>query len=508
MNIIVYFQSHPNLNIDNTQSKTLNFLKERLYYILNDYKLEFTKAQSTDDLYTLLHNCESKELVISTTLLNPLLDGELLRQMIDLAKQGPWIIKAKGEVPGTAPLFVCDTTKITQVESTPVRFCYSQTQRKYNTQVNLGRLKRVKLFHSFLKHFPNLHKTQVTQLLDFCGTKEGTAFILAYGEDVSMSSMTACPLCNTCERRTLYTDVGHPVMGFLTRHSEYYFQCRNCELVYQDPQMEEKDLWRYYDSYAYEFTPSLEELKRHFSELGHANTSHYLNYQAVLPYFKALTSNANVGDLGGGTGEFTVFLRQHFSDYSITLWDHRISIDLQQALNQQRVVALQANFFDSNLGNNEFDALTSWEVIEHIPVNRLTAFFSRVNQALRHGGLFVLSTPDFDSPYCQALDFWAMAPGEHLSVLSRRVLEPLLKKTGFEIIGEHHECVTLKSADRWFKYGLEAHAFPSAQGESTIINDFLRNDDIRELHLDYLRQKNLGSEIILCCRKIKTQHME
>jgi hypothetical protein len=95
-----------------------------------------------------------------------------------------------------------------------------------------------------------------------------------------------------------------------------------------------------------------------------------------------------------------------------------------------------------------------------------------------------------------------MAPGEHLSVLRRDVLETLLQAAGFAIVEEKHECVTLKAPDRWFAYGAKNHSSMAARAESRIIEDLLENPALHDSFRSYIRARNRGSELILVCRKL------
>ena len=144
-----------------------------------------------------------------------------------------------------------------------------------------------------------------------------------------------------------------------------------------------------------------------------------------------------------------------------------------------------------------------WEVIEHIPIELLKSLFANIKKALKPDGIYVLSTPDFSNVYTRALGFWAAYPGEHLSVLSRQSLEPILNSCGLYITKETHECVSLDLPDTWYSYGAIANSTDSSRAQAQIINDFLKDPDANRLFRNYRKENNLGSEIIFCIRKIK-----
>ncbi|MBI4234986.1 class I SAM-dependent methyltransferase [Candidatus Peregrinibacteria bacterium] len=538
----IYCRSSQHLEAEQFDQFLFQFIQKRLEHFFSDYSLGFQQMGADDDEKLIANAEDPEQIMVITPLINPLLDLPLLRTMIEEAAARNVRIEAKGAVPGTAVSLVSKAGVFGDGSKT--YYVHSVLQRKYNSQLNLARLRRVKIFRALVEKIADLHLKSVEDILDFFSGKEGTEFILAYGEDVRLEYLEACPLCGAKEgsekvpstalseksdplvqastlrsdfscrlvsgtfseppkaTSPVYADVSQPLTGFLTRFSEYYFLCHECGLVFVNPRMPEKELWRYYDRYSYDASEWTDEtLRVHYENLNHLNTSHFYNYVAALPYIKKLSSNAKVLDLGGGDGEFVVFLRQNFPDFQIMLWDYRISPLIENGLAPFRIDMKQSDFLNESFGNVELDLVTNWEVIEHLPLEKLEDYFNKIYKSLKEGGIYVFSTPDFDNPYCHALDFWAITPGEHISIFSRKVLEPILAKCGFKIIAEHHECVGMKTKDRWYKYGAECSSSMAARAEAEIINDFLKNEAVLDQHLDWLRRNNLGSELILCCQK-------
>lgn len=496
----IYYRSAAHLEAECFDAVLAGFLRKRMAHFLSEFNLEFFQLQNDLPNSVACDKADPSQIVILTSLINPLLDEKLLRKMVDAAIVRPDKIMPRGEVPGTSADVVCRAAALE--EGSKTYFVSSDLQRKYNSQFNLGRLRRLKLFQSLMAKFPDLYAMNVEGILEFLGTKDGVELIIGYGESVKLEYEDACPLCNTKDFDPVYSDVSQPLTGFLTRFSRYYFLCNECDLVFQNPHMPDEELWRYYDRFSYDASDfSADTLTAHYKNLDHINTSHYYNYVAAMPYVKKLPAHAKAVDLGGGDGEFTVLLRKNCPDFEITLWDYRILPLVEAGLKEWNVIAKQSDFLAERMGNESYDLVTNWEVVEHLPIKKLESLFKKIYDALKPGGMYIFSTPDFNNPYCQALDFWAITPGEHLSVLSRKVLEPMLQRCGFRIIAEHHECVSMKTKDRWYKYGAQYNSSMAARAESQIINDFLKNEAILEKHHNWMREKNLGSELILCCQK-------
>ncbi len=99
------------------------------------------------------------------------------------------------------------------------------------------------------------------------------------------------------------------------------------------------------------------------------------------------------------------------------LSDSRLSLQVGSAINLP---------FDSN----SFDTVTSWEVIEHIPINTEILMLKEVSRVLKFNGVFYLSTPN-RSLICNSLDpAWWLIGHRHYSLSE---IETLGSKAGLII---------------------------------------------------------------------------
>ncbi|MDX2184417.1 MAG: class I SAM-dependent methyltransferase [Gemmatimonadaceae bacterium] len=487
--MIVVYQDSPRLAYREQSRRNLEFVTQRIEHFFRDTNVRFLPDGVPLD-------AQASDVVVGVTLLNPLLDIDLLRTMIDWAGRVPRRIVAEGAVPGTEPQYVA----LAGHTQSATKVIFHDTQRQYNTQLNLYRMKRAKIFNSFCAAFPDFHSWSTRRLLDYCATPEGVRFVLSYGEPIELTEYRACPLCQSEHLLALHADNGHPVQGFLNRHSVFYHRCQQCELVFLNPHAGHKDLHRYYDEYTFESPLRSHSFDHLFDHLGEETVSHWANYVSIAGLIDSLPRGGRCLDIGGGYGEFCQFVARRRPDLRVELLDFRIDDELQAALRQRNIEARSGDFVTEDLGEGAFELITNWEVIEHIDLTYLKPYFRKVHRALTPTGRYVFSTPDFADPFCRALDFWAMAPGEHLSVLSRAVLEPILESVGLVVLHESHESVTTKTADRWFKYAAEHHASLAARAEGWIINDLLQQESLSDYRRS-VRQRNLGSELILTVGK-------
>ena len=157
----------------------------------------------------------------------------------------------------------------------------------------------------------------------------------------------------------------------------------------------------------------------------------------------------------------------------------------------------------SDFIQQEPNVITLWEVIEHLKIPDLKTLLSELNSSLKDDGLLVLSTPDFHDHHSRSLDFWAMAPGEHLSVFNLDSLSQILEGCGFEIVRVERESVTIKTYNRWYAYGAKTNQTIAGRGGAGIIESILKNNHLREVLKDEFRKKKNGSELIIFAKKRK-----
>lgn len=79
-----------------------------------------------------------------------------------------------------------------------------------------------------------------------------------------------------------------------------------------------------------------------------------------------------------------------------------------------------------------FDAITAWEVLEHVPTPR--AFVKAASVRLSRRGILALSVPNWGSPWTKRSTLMEHWPPFHLTFWTRGTLMQLLQATGFSDI--------------------------------------------------------------------------
>lgn len=427
----------------------------------------------------------------------PLLDETLLADMVAAATSTGQTYVAVDAIPGSEPI------RVGLRPASPARPFFSRMQNLYCTNFNIGRPNRRKIFNELSKKFDDLPERPILEILDFLQSEDGVDFVVAYGEPVALQRYDRCPCCGdgAPSPQKLYSGTSHPITGFLTKNASIYSHCLKCGLTFLNRQMPREELWRYYQGHSYANAPDEAAIEELLGNLSEANVSHYANYVAVKEH---LVDKSSIGDMGAGRGEFAVLAKRWAPSAEVTAFEWRFDDVVSRALSRRSIKPVDGDIQATvPAAGKKFDVLCAWEVIEHLKFEDFRSFLTMVRTSLAPGGLFIFSTPDFDNPYTKALDFWAMAPGEHISVFSRRFLEPILKEGGFEILDEKHESVTLKRPNDWFAFGENTDVHFSSKGASAIIDDFLEDATARERLRQNARDNNRGSELILICRALQ-----
>jgi SAM-dependent methyltransferase len=107
----------------------------------------------------------------------------------------------------------------------------------------------------------------------------------------------------------------------------------------------------------------------------------------------------------------------------------------------------QGSFTEMDYPSASYDAVTMWDVIEHVPDPK--AYIQRAASLLKSGGVFALATPDVESlPARLTGKRWVgyKLSEEHVYYFSARTLSEMLVEAGFEIVDVRHvgKYVTLR----------------------------------------------------------------
>ncbi len=225
-----------------------------------------------------------------------------------------------------------------------------------------------------------------------------------------------CPLCHSqpCLPVLIGPDRAHQVAG-----SFRICQCLECGLLYQNPRPAVSSFQSIYPSSYVPYQPATTIARPILREL--TRTSDLIG--------RLQPAGGRLLDIGCGSGAFLQTFRQQRPGWEV----QGIEPDAHAAalVRQQQLAVQECRLEDADLQPASWDAVTMWNVLEHLPDPQ--AMVQRVRQLLRPGGLLYLAVPLCDSwdarlfgRYWQGWDL-----PRHFVLFSRATLWRLLAQTGF-----------------------------------------------------------------------------
>lgn len=424
--------------------------------------------------------------------MNPIVDIELLEEMAKrlLASDADYCV-SDGAIPGTQPDAVlsprCTHFPIDLLVSPGKVQVHWGTQEKHNNQFNLYKYKRLKVFLGLNKLLPDLAEMTISNFCDALSRDDVFLKVLSYFTEGALISYDSCQHCGG-SLDGLKPTMSQPMLGYLPSSRSYYFECRKCGLIQLSPALEENSLAELYDDFdSQDFVASTNN--------PYQPGSPRCDLRGIANLLGDHTASL---DLGGGLGRFSQYLKKAFPTWDVTHSDFgKRNVELESEGIRTRAL----NFLEQEIGRESYDFITAHEVIEHIPFARLDGVFGNIHDALRPGGLFRFSTPDFDSPLCRAFDYYNACPPFHYSVFRERWLRKYFEESGrWTIVETKANSDFLDDAAMWFDYTERTSPGLSQRSLSTVLKLVFSSPhgpSIRE----YLLQQGCGTEIVMTLRK-------
>ncbi|MBY0518483.1 MAG: class I SAM-dependent methyltransferase [Bacteriovoracaceae bacterium] len=416
-------------------------------------------------------------------MINPFSDYDEILNVLKQYSAFDWTrLQVEGLVPGTGFVDIFKTGGEADLPKT----YYSGQQARFNLQINIFKYKRLKVFLRLLGKIKDLHTYSVEQFASKLESKEIFELVISYGEDIEIEYFDHCPVCRCKNVQKLYQQDSQPFLGFITKNSSFYTRCLQCEVIYLNPCPKREDIPRIYDEFdRQDFAASLNFPYDEKSQRGN-----FLEKLKLPEKSKSL-------DMGGGIGKFSQFLKKKYPAWDVTHSDFEIK--QYPELEKMGIQTRALDFTSSSIGDSQFDLITMWEVIEHIHPERLEFVFQNIARALVRGGMFVFSTPNFDSSLCKALDFYSACPPFHTFVFSETWLTHYFSKhADFEISKIGYCSDFLDDLGGWMKYGQQTSPSISLRGMSEFVSVLSENSKIdKELMADSVE----GTEIIYCLKR-------
>jgi 2-polyprenyl-3-methyl-5-hydroxy-6-metoxy-1,4-benzoquinol methylase len=214
----------------------------------------------------------------------------------------------------------------------------------------------------------------------------------------------------------------------LTKNGHDIVGCTACGLMYVRPMPSPAALEAHYQSADY-FAGAEDQGYANYTDIQKALQPHFQRRLHTINTY--VPNRGRLLDVGCAAGYF-LQIAQHDG------WDIagvELSRDMAAQASQMLDISVATTLDDLPAG--QFDAITLWEVIEHIPDP--LAVMQQLCARLRPGGVLMLSTPN--TGHWQAVrapERWrSYRPPSHLLYFTATTLEETLHKAGFERITIH-----------------------------------------------------------------------
>ncbi|MBC8163220.1 MAG: class I SAM-dependent methyltransferase [Roseiflexaceae bacterium] len=232
--------------------------------------------------------------------------------------------------------------------------------------------------------------------------------------------------CPICERNSAAPLLSGPDLLHPSPQQFQLVSCQHCGHIYQNPRPRPEVIGRYYPPDYAPFQTAIADEPRWWRRverrIGRAKLCRAVHSYAGGP--------GHLLDIGCATGLFLDGMRRLGWGVAGVEPSPGAAAYARERFGLQ---VFQGTVETANLAPASFDAVTLWDVLEHVPEPRM--LFAEVQRILRPGGVLVISLPNPDSLEARLLKQhwlgWDLP--RHLNLFKPALLKPQLARYGLQV---------------------------------------------------------------------------
>ena len=252
--------------------------------------------------------------------------------------------------------------------------------------------------------------------------------------DMIRTQKVLCNLCGSEDSTFLFhaRDRLHGIGDIFS-----YIQCKECGLVYMNPQVIPEDIEKLYPADYHPHSPTKKGIGlaiRSFQNriikipvVGYF-VKGMMNVKIVDPIYRRLNQQSLILDVGCGNGSFLNTVR---TDKGCEVYGVDISeAAVREARSSFGLEIFKGTITEASLRNDYFDIITAWWYLEHIPDPHATV--AKISSLLKNNGYCIMGVPNFNS-FCAKhfKDKWYhLDCPRHLCIWTPCTITRLLEKHG------------------------------------------------------------------------------
>jgi len=224
---------------------------------------------------------------------------------------------------------------------------------------------------------------------------------------IHLQQERSCPVCNSLDK-----------IHIMDKSASTYYKCSNCSMVYLNPILNPSATIDYYTNLNTGQGDTVSNDSKFYTEI----------YSLGLDSIEKFISRGSILDIGCSTG--------FFLDLALERKWHTSGIEL--GLDEAGIAEIKGHrifksTFESLSHDDKFDAITMWDVLEHIPdgIDQL----KKIKNHLNHNGVLFFQIPNSDSLAAKILrESCRMFDGlEHTNLYNPATVALIAEQCGFEI---------------------------------------------------------------------------